>query len=117
MTVSLKTDLRFPESGQRGHGTQIIHPKALVYKVGSFSVDSTIIIFVVNILLSVLLVFLLIRSHGTIDKMPLGLNNCELKCEKLTGRKGKKHECRRSKQIKKATNHRHLVSVYQVSFL
>ena len=24
MTVSLKTDLRFPESGQRGHGTRII---------------------------------------------------------------------------------------------
>ena len=69
----------------------LLLPKAVVYIVGSFSVDSTIIIFVVNILLSVLLVFLLIRSHGTIDKMPLGLNNCEIKCEKLTGRKGIKH--------------------------
>ena len=25
MVVSLKTDLRFPESGQQGHGAQIIH--------------------------------------------------------------------------------------------
>ena len=27
MAVSLKTDLRFPESGQQGHGTRIIHPQ------------------------------------------------------------------------------------------
>ena len=26
MAVSLKTDLRFPESGQHGHGSRIIHP-------------------------------------------------------------------------------------------
>ena len=25
MAVSLKTDLRFPESGQHGHGSRIIH--------------------------------------------------------------------------------------------
>lgn len=25
MVVSLKTDLRFPESGQQGHGARIIH--------------------------------------------------------------------------------------------
>ena len=28
MAVSLKTDLRFPESGQHGHGSRIIHEKA-----------------------------------------------------------------------------------------
>ena len=27
MAVSLKTDLRFPESGQHGHGSRIIHQK------------------------------------------------------------------------------------------
>ena len=29
MVVSLKTDLRFPESGQQGHGAQIIHKSIL----------------------------------------------------------------------------------------
>jgi len=27
MAVSLKTDLRFPESGQHGHGSRIIQPE------------------------------------------------------------------------------------------
>lgn len=29
MVVSSKTDLRFPESGQQGHGARIIHPDKL----------------------------------------------------------------------------------------
>ena len=31
MVVSLKTDLRFPKSGQQGHGTRIIHSKIVKY--------------------------------------------------------------------------------------
>lgn len=31
MAVSLKTDLRFPESGQHGHGSRIIHFTYQIY--------------------------------------------------------------------------------------
>ena len=31
MAVSLKTDLRFPESGQHGHGSRIIHDRRVTY--------------------------------------------------------------------------------------
>ena len=33
MVVSLKTDLRFPESGQQGHGAQIIQKTRVVLDV------------------------------------------------------------------------------------
>ena len=33
MAVSLKTDLRFPESGQHGHGSRIIHTVLKIYKL------------------------------------------------------------------------------------
>ena len=32
MVVSLKTDLRFSESGQQGHGAQIIHYEIIKYR-------------------------------------------------------------------------------------
>lgn len=35
MAVSLKTDLRFPESGQHGHGSRIIHPVIKLEKTQS----------------------------------------------------------------------------------
>lgn len=31
MVVSLKTDLRFPESGQQGHGARIIQKAAVLH--------------------------------------------------------------------------------------
>ena len=39
MVVSLKTDLRFPESGQQGHGAQIIHfePTAHVQDLAEYA--------------------------------------------------------------------------------
>ena len=39
MVVSSKTDLRFPESGQQGHGARIIHMALILRNGGSQSPD------------------------------------------------------------------------------
>ena len=39
MAVSLKTDLRFPESGQHGHGSRIIHPHSFRHRFAKSFLD------------------------------------------------------------------------------